>query len=143
MTDFDIYNNRIPLGLLSAEERTALMAHDGDFEWWNAWCIEWLVHDKEYCLEDALTYRAVKPAPTPDVYPWDALDDQIVAVARDRDGDVYGYTDEDVEFSVIRWNTRSPGQGENSFNLTGIVKITIGTCDWRDSLQLRPKEATK
>jgi hypothetical protein len=132
----DMTNNRVPYGLLTVEEKAALHEHKkmgGKFESWSdlpgSWCGFMVMH-----FYDGLTYRTVPLPKTQDVIAWDRLPDRIEWVARDEDGDVHGSEIEpELEITFGYWS-------DTEFRIDdfpGIVQI--GTCDWRESKQRRPK----
>jgi hypothetical protein len=131
----DMTNNRVPYGLLTDEEKAALHEHqeDGKFEryspagcrWWR--CIpEW---------SDESIYRTVPIKKTQDVIAWDRLPDWVEWVARDRDGEVCAY-DEEPYCYVNDWMFEG-SHCTRIDDFPGIVQI--GTCDWKDSKQRRPR----
>ena len=125
----DMSNNRVPYGLLTDEEKTALHEHEqagGKFEYWlgNGW--EQLRPTWFYNI----TYRPVPLPKTQDVIAWDRLPDWVQWVMRKESGHVWGY-DED------RWSNFS-GRNIRIDDWPGIV-VQIGTVDWRDSRQRRPR----
>jgi hypothetical protein len=79
------------------------------------------------------TYRA-KPAPvTQDVYPWDAMPDEVQWCARDEDGAAYPFTDKPVSGGYHWRLARRLGRIDDVHK--GYQR---GTCDWKYSLQQRP-----
>jgi hypothetical protein len=129
----DMTNNRVPYGLLTAEEKAALREHKkagGDFEhhcdgvWFkSAPC--WLYN---------IIYRTVPlPAKTQDVIAWEKLPDWVEWVAREQGNRVYAA---DIEMQLYSglWMCHSRRIRIDDF--PGIV-VQIGTCDWRDSKQRR------
>ena len=131
----DMTNNRVPYGLLTGEEKAALREHKkagGDFEhhcdgvWFkSAPC--WLYN---------IIYRTVPlPAKTQDVIAWEKLPDWVEWVARDSDEGVFGYDFEPL-VCVVAWS--SPSEYHRRIDdFPGIVQV--GTCNWRDSKQRRPR----
>ena len=132
----DMTNNRVPYGLLTAEEKAALREHKkagGDFEhhcdgvWFkSAPC--WLYN---------VIYRTVPLPKTQDVIAWDRLPDWVEWVARDDNGEVHAYekSNPHLEGKHDQWLTFAHYRRIDDF--PGIVQI--GTCDWKDSKQRRPK----
>jgi hypothetical protein len=126
----DMTNNRVPYGLLTAEEKAALHEHKeaggkieryspAGFRWWR--CIpEW---------SDESIYRTVPLPKTQDVIAWERLPAWVQWVMRKEGGHVWGY-DED------RWSNLS-GRNIRIDDWPGIVQI--GTVDWRESKQRRPR----
>ena len=129
----DMTNNRVPYGLLTAEEKAALREHKkagGDFEhhcdgvWFkSAPC--WLYN---------VIYRTVPLPKTQDVIAWDRLPEWVEWVAREQGNRVYAA---DIEMQLYSglWMCHSRRIRIDDF--PGIVQI--GTCDWRDSKQRRPR----
>ena len=132
----DMTNNRVPYGLLTAEEKAALREHKkagGDFEhhcdgvWFkSAPC--WLYN---------VIYRTVPLPKTQDVIAWDRLPDWVEWVARDESGKVHC---SDVEATTCggHWMYRLPTDVRRIDDFPGIVQI--GTVDWKDSKQRRPRK---
>ena len=128
----DLTNITTPFGLLDPETQKALIAHGGPYElFWgeDGW------RPKSHCSwHHYLVYRAAKPKPTPlVVHDWDALTDDIVAVARDEDGRVWAYKSR-PERHCQSWIGSAP-EVTSSFS-TKI--IDPGTCDWREAIAIRP-----
>jgi hypothetical protein len=130
----DMTNNRVPYGLLTDEEKAALHEHEkagGEFEihagtsWWPEGNTPW--HHK-------LILRTVPLPKTQDVIAWEKLPDWAEWVARDRDGEVFSY-DAEPRLHEREWGGR--GQHARIDDFPGIVQI--GTVDWKDSKQRRPK----
>jgi hypothetical protein len=122
----DMSNNRVPYGLLTDEEAIALHEHEtagGKVQYYqaNTWfnCVPPWVHHR--------IYRTV-PLPltlTQDVIAWERLPAWVQWVERDEGGAVYATID-------------GPGSYFRRIDdFPGIVQI--GTVDWRDSRQRRPR----
>jgi hypothetical protein len=124
-------NNRVPYGLLTVEEKAALHEHEkagGEFLFkapnrglWQSVCGPW------WCVD--YVYRTVPMPKTQDVIAWEKLPDWVEWVARNNSGEVWAY---DAE-RFYSYN----GRRIRIDDFPGIVQI--GTCDWRDSKQRRPK----
>ena len=135
--DVDMTNNRVPYGLLTDEERGALHEHKkagGEFESWSdlpsAWCAFTAMH-----FYDCLIYRTVPLPKTQDVIAWGRLPERIQWVAREEDEEVWAYEYEPhVE---LGWWSFDEGDAIRIDDFPGIVQI--GTVDWKDSKQRRPK----
>jgi hypothetical protein len=128
-------NNRVPYGLLTDEEKAALHEHEdagGAFEYYHSVASVWTVTRPSW-LEDCI-YRTVPLPKTQDVIAWDRLPDWVEWVARDRDGEVFAY-DAEPRLHEREWGGR--GQHARIDDFPGIVQI--GTVDWKDSKQRRPK----
>ncbi len=125
----DMTNNRVPYGLLTDEEKAALHEHEkagGKIEAW--------LDLKGWILSAGSTYsdwvyRTVPLPKTQDVIAWDQLPDWVEWVARNNSGEVWAY---DAE-RFYSYN----GRRIRIDDFPGIVQI--GTCDWKDSKQRRPK----
>jgi hypothetical protein len=132
----DMTNNRAPYGLLTVEEKAALHEHEkagGMIEAWfdvkgwyaatNATFSDWV-------------YRTVPLPKTQDVIAWDRLPDWVEWVARDADFEVLGHSlDPDISCDSTWWGH---GERRRIDDFPGIV-LEVGTCDWRESKQRRPK----
>jgi hypothetical protein len=119
----DMTNNRVPYGLLTDEEKAALHEHEkagGKIEYW---CGFW--EETKPSFHSNVTYRTVPlPEKTQDVIAWDRLPDWVEWVARDMDGSVWCY---EAGGAVHRRIDGFPGI------------VQIGTVDWKDSKQRRPR----
>ena len=128
-------NNRVPYGLLTDAERGALHEHEkagGVVEHhcdgvWFKYAPSWLYN---------VVYRTVPLPKTQDVIAWDRLPDWAEWVSRDQDGEIYAWQDEPIGNSFF-WHTDS-SEYRRIDGFPGIV-VKIGTCDWRDSKQRRPR----
>jgi hypothetical protein len=130
----DMTNNRVPYGLLTDEEKAALHEHEqagGKFEYWagNGWDQlrpTWFYN---------ITYRPVPLPKTQDVIAWDRLPDWVEWVARDGDEGVLAHEYEPCR-EIAQWFGHF-GRRIRIDDWPGIVQI--GTADWKDSKQRRPK----
>jgi hypothetical protein len=121
----DMSNNRVPYGLLTDEEKAALHEHEkagGAFVFCGDEVGMW--HPAIPVWTDEVVYRTVPLPKTQDVIAWEKLPDWVEWVARDMDGSVWCYGAGDAVHRRIDY-------------FPGIVQI--GTCDWKDSRQRRPK----
>jgi hypothetical protein len=133
----DMTNNRVPYSLLTDEEKAALYEHEkagGKFERYapvdlGGWCYS----IPEWC--DESTYRTVPLPKTQDVIAWDRLPDWAEWVARNNSGGVWAYQKEPCMLSIM-WDNVS-GDFRRIDDFPGIVQI--GTVDWEDSKQRRPR----
>jgi hypothetical protein len=133
----DMTNNRVPYDLLTDEEKAALHNHyeaGGNILVFVALEREW--HQKSaQNVWPNLVYRTVPLPKTQDVIAWDRLPEWAEWVARDGDGTVCAY-DEAPQCYVNDWMF----DGSECTRIDywpGIVQI--GTCDWKDSKQRRPR----
>jgi hypothetical protein len=132
----DMSNNRVPYGLLTDEEKAALHEHKkagGKFlyasitqSWRGTNKPEWMLNT---------VYRTVPLPKTQDVIAWDRLPDWVEWVARDRSGDVAVYEDMPIVEDAY-WTSLHDERRIDDF--PGIV-VQIGTVDWQDSKQRRPR----
>jgi hypothetical protein len=131
----DMTNNRVPYGLLTDEEKAALREHEkagGEFEFY--WSGDWSKCGPSWSNEDI--YRTVPLPKTQDVIAWDRLPAWVEWVARDADFDVLGHRLEpNIKNQDETW--LSHGKLIRIDDFPGIVQI--GTCDWKDSKQRRPR----
>jgi hypothetical protein len=132
----DMTNNRVPYGLLTDEEKAALHDHQkagGSFLYTLAGDC-WVDIGRKATWNKSGIYRPVPlPEKTQDVIAWDWLPDRIEWVARWENGMVWGYVS-DPSLQLSGWH--GPG-GIRIDDFPSIVQI--GTCDWRDSKQTRPR----
>jgi hypothetical protein len=133
----DMTNNRVPYGLLTDEEKAALHEHEKAGGKIEAWLVVdgWLPSVSVAPRYPDWVYRTVPlPAKTQDVIAWEKLPDRIEWVVRDEDGEVRGSEIKPelvVDYGV--WD----GPDIRIDDFPGIVQI--GTVDWKDSKQRRPK----
>ena len=131
--DVDMTNNRVPYGLLTDEERGALHEH-----WEAGGVVEhycdgvWFKYAP--CWLYNVIYRTVPLPKTQDVIAWEKLPERIQWVARDEDSEVRG---SEIEPELIVNHGFWAGPDIRIDDFPGIVQI--GTCDWRDSKQRRPR----
>jgi hypothetical protein len=128
----------VPYGLLTDEEKAALEAHEkagGVVQHYqaNTWfnCAPSWLH--------TMVYRTVPLPKTQDVIAWELLPKEAEWTSRDACGAVRFYVRGDtVEINVVagEWDSHIFGRRIDDF--PGIV-VKIGTCDWRESKQRRPK----
>ena len=127
----DMTNNRVSYGLLTDEEKAALHNHyeaGGNILVFVALEREW--HQKSaQNVWPNLVYRTVPLPKTQDVIAWDRLPKEAEWVARNNLGEVWAY---DAE-RFYSYN----GRRIRIDDFPGIVQI--GTCDWKDSKQRRPR----
>jgi hypothetical protein len=131
----DMTNNRVPYDLLTDEEKAALEAHEkagGEFSYIGGGGRRYL--SKTWRINSIV--RAVPlPEKTQDVIAWDRLPEWAEWVARDKDGSAFAY-DEAPQCYVNDWMF-------DGYHCTRIDDfpgiVQIGTCDWKDSKQRRPR----
>lgn len=66
---------------------------------------------------------------------WEHLAEHIVAIARNRNGDVWAFT---VEPVIATGGSAWGANGGSKFNISCLNTTKAGTCDWKESLVLRP-----
>lgn len=133
----DMTDNRVPYGMLSDEEKAALHEHEKaggviEFTYFHHWSSV-----SKPTWGSQTIYRTVPlPAKTQDVIAWDRLPEWVEWVARDADFEVLGHS---LEPNISRDSTwRGHGERRRIDDFPGIV-VQIGTCNWRDSKQRRPR----
>jgi hypothetical protein len=84
---------------------------------------------------DGLIYRTVPLPKTQDVIAWEKLPEWAEWVSRNDVGAVYAHRLEPNK-NASCWF--SPGMDRRIDDFPGIV-VQIGTCDWKDSKQRRPR----
>jgi hypothetical protein len=133
----DMTNNRVPYGLLTDEEKAALREHEkagGVIELCTSDALGWGACVIAAWFNDTI-YRTVHIPKTQDVIAWEKLPDWVEWVARDSDEGVFGYDFEPL-VCVVAWS--SPSEYHRRIDdFPGIVQV--GTCNWRDSKQRRPR----
>jgi hypothetical protein len=135
----DMTQNRVPYGLLTDEEKAALHEHEkaGGKVLAHHHSQEWVGVNFMADTYPDFVYRTDPLPKTQDVIAWDRLPEWVEWVVKNEDGRVHAtqkephYTDDywfyfDVDGCVLRID-----------DFPGIVQI--GTCDWRDSKQRRPR----
>jgi len=137
----DMTNNRVPYGLLTDAEKAALKEHEkagGKIEVWHHET-GWFAPSTLPPFRDSI-YRTVPLPKTQDVIAWDRLPEWVEWVARDgyeEDNRVYGYSSNPYPYSDQHGLWMSQGERRRIDDFPGIVQI--GTCDWKDSKQRRPR----
>jgi hypothetical protein len=133
----DMTNNRVPYGLLTDAEKAALHDHEkagGEFEihagtsWWPVGNTPW--HHK-------LILRTVPLPKTQDVISWDRLPSWAEWVARDKFDDFVSCYEDEPHQECNWWAVDVEIGARRIDDFPGIVQI--GTCDWKDSKQRRPR----
>jgi len=134
----DMTKNRVPYGLLTDEEKAALHEHEkagGAFVFCGDEVGMW--HPAIPVWTDEVVYRTVPLPKTQDVIAWEKLPDWVEWVARYKDGTVVAY-DEEPEYRANWWMWSSSTRPHHRIDeFPGIVQI--GTCDWSESKQRRPR----
>jgi hypothetical protein len=134
----DMTNNRVPYGLLTDEEKAALHEHGkagGVIEYCAASRSVFEPATNLYFWVHHYVYRTVPLPKTQDVIAWDRLPDWVEWVARDMDGEIYARQAE-PELGYECWQGTA-GMYRRIDDFPGIVQI--GTCDWTESKQRRPR----
>jgi hypothetical protein len=130
----DMTNNRVPYGLLTDEEKAVLHEHEKAGGKMEFWCGIWEELDTPSFL-NGMIYRTASLPKTQDVIAWERLPDWVEWVARDADFEVLGHS---LEPNISRDSTwLDHCQRRRIDDFPGIVQI--GTCDWKDSKQRRPR----
>lgn len=131
----DMSQNRVPYGLLTDEEKAALHEYEKAGGEFTVLCAdgEWRKVELAYSLGSI--YRTVPLPLTQDEIAWDRLPVWVEWVARDVDETIFVHEIEPEELSHI-WS--SPGDKRRIDDFPGIVQI--GTVDWTESKQRRPKK---
>jgi len=130
-------NNRVPYGLLTDEEKAALHEHKkagGKLKHWHddtIWVDTTSIH-----FYGGLIYRTVPLPKTQDVIEWEKLPDWVEWVARTAAGTSWGF-ECDPTPATGWWIMQANGEARRIDDFPGIVRI--GTVDWRDSKQRRPR----
>ena len=105
---FDIYNNRIPLGLLTDEEKAALQAHRGSFEFCNVTTLyQWRLITDPSSWFPGTSYRAVPEPLRHAEPPWHVMSDDIQYVAQDEDGAIFLLTPAKSLYPFIIFNSET------------------------------------
>ena len=133
----DMTNNRAPYGLLTDEEKAALHEHEkagGEFVVAGYDGRAWPRETENFL--DHCIYRTVPLPKTQDVIAWDRLPDWVEWVARDEKGSVWCYGADPVISEVV-WTSYGRSNFRRIDDFPGIVQI--GTVDWTESKQRRPK----
>lgn len=131
----DMTNNRVPYGLLTDEEKAALYNHKGKFMSWSAG--HWVNSGEVSTFYSNVTYRPLPVEKTQDVIAWARLPGWVEWVARDKfDGYVSCYENEPHQ--VCEWWAVDEKEARRIDDFPGIV-VKIGTCDWTESKQRRPR----
>jgi hypothetical protein len=134
----DMTNNRVPYGLLTDEEKAALHEHEkagGKFEYWTG--VMWYGAQPHPTLTRRI-YRTVPLPKTQDVIAWDRLPAWVEWVARYADGEVVAY-DEEPEYRANWWLWSSSTRPHLPIDKFPGIVVQIGTVDWKDSKQRRPR----
>jgi hypothetical protein len=131
----DMTNNRVPYGLLTDEEKAALHEHEKAGGLVVVALYDGAVqqtiskHFQQHCA-----YRTVPlPAKTQDVIAWDRLPEWAEWAVRFPDQAVWAFKDE-PSMTTVGWYGKKAARIDD---FPGIVQI--GTCDWRESKQWRPR----
>ena len=119
----DMTNNRVPYNLLTDEEKAALDEH------------EKAGGSLEFTFSGQPIYRTTSLPKTYDVIAWEKLPAWVEWAARDADFEVLGHS---LEPNISRDSSwLAHGERRRIDDFPGIVQI--GTCDWKDSKQRRPR----
>jgi hypothetical protein len=128
----DMTNNRVPYRLLTDEEWDALRAHKQAGGVVEHYCDGvWSKCGPSWSTEGI--YRTVPLPKTQDVIAWETLPDWAEWVVRWADQTVWAFKD-DPKITITCWHEMKACRIDD---FPGIVQV--GTCDWTDSKQRRPK----
>ena len=132
----DMTQNRVPYDLLTDAEKAALSEHmkaGGEFTFKSPSGTLWQkTQNPSWC--DAYIYRTVPLPNTQDVIAWERLPAWVEWVARDKSANTHCWAKEPQQ-SVGVWD--DGGLYRRIDDFPGIVQI--GTVDWCDSKQRRPR----
>lgn len=142
MSDFDIYTNRVPWSLLTEDEKAALNAHNGEFEFFNPMAEKWS-EVKHSAISPRAPYticRAVKPAPSKPSIDWSHVAPKYKWLARGADGVGVLYSSKPEKHGNCWWVEL----GFRTLCLASpFATYSPGDCDWCDSLISRPGAETE
>jgi hypothetical protein len=130
----DMTNNRVPYGLLTDAEKAALKEHEragGKIEVWHHET-GWFAPSTLPPFRDSI-YRTIPLPKTQDVIAWEKLPDWVEWVVRWADQTVWAFKD-DPKITITCWHEMKACRIDD---FPGIVQI--GTVDWEDSKQRRPR----
>jgi hypothetical protein len=133
----DMTNNRVPYGLLFQWEKDELDAHrkkGGRFQSRRIQADSWMEIGSPHWHPD-LVFRILPIPEDQDVIAWERLPEWVMWVARDYSGVVWAFEQEPYKDSSS-WYSKHEDQLQID-DFPGLVQI--GTCDWRDSKQRRPR----
>lgn len=132
----DLENIKVPPGLLPDDVWAALVASGGPYEHWNG--SKWCLNIYELDNIDRMSIRVIRLAPKPKTKPfidWSHVVEEFKYLARDADGKSCLYTEmPDRDEDRGTWDV----YGGDISHATDLTSYTPGTCDWRDSLVIRP-----
>ena len=140
---FDPFNNRVSFGLLSKEEKAILQA-EGPWERYNDFNRSWVSVRGDSDWFSYYTYRRTKPTVIMPTVDWSCFGDGVKAVAADKDGRVFAYNTCDLEVHGNAWGHRDVASYTRYSHVDWSFAphaYNRGTCDWKDSLVLRPTGA--
>ena len=99
-------------------------------EYWHVVTEKWRPCNNLHGLVNCTPYRI---AVTPDTIDWGPIDPQIKYIARHSTNVVYGFTHEPIR-NDSHWVGNNP-----IYRINGLIaSYRRGTCDWKDSLMVRP-----
>ena len=128
---FNIYTNRAPYGLLTEDEKRQLMEHKGEYEVYSS-KIDRFLQVSYPSWTSYVVYRAVRPAPTKPSINWNHVSDKFITMATNSFGMSRLFTGVPTP-GTYGWDTSAERSLASSF-----ASFVPGTCDWRDSLVIRP-----
>ncbi len=135
---FDPYENRVPFGLLTDDEKAALKAHHGPVQFYIHHHAIWELIDNPIWAHGTI-YRAVRPAPellwiAPEV--WRVLDPKWQWAAADKSGSVWVYQGKPKATSSKLWVPDDACQRIDETLAPHLIRR--GAVPWDKSLIQRP-----
>jgi hypothetical protein len=135
---FNPYENRVQYDLLTTEERDELM-REGPLLVWIPEFNDWMSVDRGRNFRgDAVYCRAPKPDAVMPTVDWSCFGPAIKAVAWGSDGESWAFTGNPV-VNPRGWSNFGICGAYRLFTFYPARAVTRGTCNWKDSLVLRPE----
>lgn len=146
MTDFNPYENRIPLGLLTEKEK-AILKSSGPWEIYNMYDdlrfpLGWgSVPEPFGPFDSRAVYRKMKNIVKPTVN-WQYFSNSVKAVAWDKSGNGYAYDSVPSIGDILddEWIPGDDGLYASSISLFPPEAANRGTCDWKEAIVIREEE---
>jgi hypothetical protein len=132
-----IFDNEKPFGLMSKDPVRLAEMQAEMRDWphgWECYGLDgWTISTKPFWF-DHILYRAIPAPVTLDSIDWSHVHPDIVAIARDDDGRPFGYECRPT-LKEYCWRDDGPERC-----IAGVfASYKMGTCDWRESLLIRPE----